>query len=52
LTLVDTNVLIYATFVDAPEHERARAWLVDIDSKRLRSDRRCGVSSPPATRDA
>jgi toxin-antitoxin system PIN domain toxin len=26
MTLVDTNVLIYATFVDAPEHERARAW--------------------------
>lgn len=25
--LVDTNLLIYATFVDAPEHERARAWL-------------------------
>jgi uncharacterized protein len=27
LTLVDTNLLIYATFVDAPEHEGARAWL-------------------------
>lgn len=27
MTLVDTNLLIYATFVDAPEHERARAWL-------------------------
>lgn len=25
--LVDTNVLIYATFTDAPEHVRARAWL-------------------------
>ena len=25
--LVDTNVLIYATFVDAEEHERARSWL-------------------------
>lgn len=25
--LVDTNVLIYATFEDAPEHARARAWL-------------------------
>jgi toxin-antitoxin system PIN domain toxin len=27
VTLVDTNLLIYATFVDAPEHARARAWL-------------------------
>ncbi len=27
MTLVDTNVLIYATFEDAPEHTRARAWL-------------------------
>jgi len=27
VTLVDTNLLIYATFSDAPEHERARAWL-------------------------
>lgn len=27
MTLVDTNVLLYATFADAPEHERARAWL-------------------------
>ena len=27
MTLVDTNVLIYATFADAPEHVRARAWL-------------------------
>jgi toxin-antitoxin system PIN domain toxin len=25
--LVDTNLLVYATFVDAPEHDRARAWL-------------------------
>jgi hypothetical protein len=25
--LVDTNILIYATFSDAPERERARAWL-------------------------
>lgn len=25
--LVDTNLLIYATFAGAPEHERARAWL-------------------------
>jgi toxin-antitoxin system PIN domain toxin len=27
VTLVDTNILIYATFADAPEHERARGWL-------------------------
>jgi toxin-antitoxin system PIN domain toxin len=27
VTLVDTNLLIYATFEDAPEHARARAWL-------------------------
>ena len=26
MTLIDTNLLVYATFVDAPEHERARAW--------------------------
>lgn len=25
--LVDTNLLIYATFADAPEHDRARKWL-------------------------
>jgi hypothetical protein len=25
--LVDTNVLVYATFRDAPEHPSARAWL-------------------------
>ena len=27
MTLVDTNLLIYATFRDAPEHAQARAWL-------------------------
>ena len=27
MNLVDTNLLIYATFQDAPEHERARSWL-------------------------
>ena len=27
MTLVDTNLLIYATFADVPEHEVARAWL-------------------------
>lgn len=27
MTLVDTNVLVYATFADAPEHDRARQWL-------------------------
>jgi toxin-antitoxin system PIN domain toxin len=27
VTLVDTNLLVYATFADAPEHARARGWL-------------------------
>lgn len=27
MTLVDTNLLVYATFADAPEHEQARRWL-------------------------
>lgn len=27
MILVDTNLLIYATFRDMPEHARARAWL-------------------------
>jgi uncharacterized protein len=27
MTLVDTNLLIYATFRDAPEHRQARTWL-------------------------
>ncbi|HLH71554.1 MAG TPA: TA system VapC family ribonuclease toxin [Candidatus Dormibacteraeota bacterium] len=27
MTLVDTNLLLYATFKDAPEHGRARLWL-------------------------
>ena len=27
VTLLDTNLLIYATFADAPEHGRARQWL-------------------------
>jgi uncharacterized protein len=27
VTLVDTNILLYATFADSPEHERARTWL-------------------------
>jgi toxin-antitoxin system PIN domain toxin len=27
VTLVDTNLLVYATFTEAPEHGRARAWL-------------------------
>lgn len=27
MTLIDTNLLVYATFVDAPEHPLARAWL-------------------------
>lgn len=29
MKLVDTNLLIYATFVDAPEHPRVRGWLED-----------------------
>lgn len=27
MILVDTNLLVYATFSDAPEHGRARGWL-------------------------
>ena len=27
MILVDTNLLVYATFTDAPEHDRARGWL-------------------------
>lgn len=27
MTLVDTNLLVYAVFADAPEHEGARGWL-------------------------
>lgn len=27
MTLVDTNILIYATFASSPEHERAKRWL-------------------------
>jgi toxin-antitoxin system PIN domain toxin len=27
VTLVDTNLLIYATFRDAPEHQLVRTWL-------------------------
>src|SRR5204862_2984972 len=27
MTLVDTNLLIYATFRDAREHQQARTWL-------------------------
>ena len=27
MTLVDTNLLVYATFADAPEHDGAREWL-------------------------
>ncbi len=27
MNLVDTNILVYATFSDAPEHELARGWL-------------------------
>jgi toxin-antitoxin system PIN domain toxin len=29
VTLVDTNILVYATFAGAPEHAAARAWLED-----------------------
>ncbi len=34
MTLLDTNLLIYAAFSDTPEHERTRAWL----DERLRDD--------------
>lgn len=27
MTLVDTNLLLYATFAGTPEHDRARTWL-------------------------
>lgn len=27
MILLDTNLLVYATFADAPEHPRARGWL-------------------------
>lgn len=27
MTLVDTNLLVYATFADMPEHGRVRRWL-------------------------
>lgn len=27
MTLLDTNLLVYATFADAPEHPRTREWL-------------------------
>jgi hypothetical protein len=27
VTLVDTNLLVYATYADAPEHDGAREWL-------------------------
>jgi toxin-antitoxin system PIN domain toxin len=27
VTLVDTNILVYATFASMPEHPRVRAWL-------------------------
>jgi len=28
--LVDTNLLVYATFADAPEHARTRTWLGEL----------------------
>jgi uncharacterized protein len=28
--LLDTNLLLYASFVDAPEHARARSWLQSL----------------------
>lgn len=27
MILLDTNLLVYATFAEAPEHQRARGWL-------------------------
>jgi uncharacterized protein len=37
VTLVDTNLLIYATFADAPEHDRARRWLRELLAERDRT---------------
>ena len=48
MTLVDTNLLIYATFVDTPEHERAHAWLVS----RLAEGDGTTLSSRRAARNA
>ena len=39
MTLVDANLLVYAANVDAPEHERARAWL----EERLNGAERVGI---------
>lgn len=30
MILVDTNLLVYAAFTDAPEHERTRSWLEEL----------------------
>ncbi|MFN8186155.1 MAG: TA system VapC family ribonuclease toxin [Gaiellales bacterium] len=30
MTLVDTNLLVYATFAEAPEHSRVRGWLESL----------------------
>lgn len=29
MILLDTNLLVYATFADSPHHERARGWLTE-----------------------
>ena len=41
MTLVDANLLIYAVNQDAPDHERARAWL----QAKLSSDEPFGLAS-------
>jgi len=57
--LVDTNLLVYATFAGAPEHERARGWLeerlaegegtVDLCRRSRRSQSSAASSSRPTT---
>ena len=37
--LVDVNLLLYAAFADAPEHERAAAWM----ERQMNGDRRVGL---------
>lgn len=37
MILVDTNLLLYAAFVDAPEHRPARSWLQSVVDDASRS---------------